>query len=144
MRFIQAVKRMNQWGGGVDQPSDAPMKASQAVLLLSLALSGCSQKHATPADLSTRILVPTGVFIKCRDGYVLFVEKRNGTALQNVMVYRTTSDGGRETIETIHADNGTVSPAPDLKSMKLTLQDARSVSGSHTTTNRELVLVMHE
>ena len=99
-------------------------------------------KHLTSADLAT-IMVPTGRYIEFRDGYVLFVEKRDGTALQNITVYKAASDGGKTTIKTtIRADNGTFSPGPDERTMKITLQDARSASGSNTTTNKELILML--
>lgn len=120
------------------------MKITVTVLLSSLLLCGCSERHPTSADLA-KLLVPTGRFIKFRDGDVLYVEKLNGSALQNIIIYRTTSDGGKATLKTtIHSDSGTVSPSLGEGSLRLTLQDARSVTGLNTTTNKELVVVLHD
>jgi hypothetical protein len=117
------------------------MRATLTILLFSLLLYGCSQKHTLSADDLAMILVPTGQYITFHDGYVLYVEKRDGTTIQNITVYKTTSDGDTTTT---HADTGTVLLSLDDRSLKLTLQDARSVSGSNITTNKELILVLHD
>jgi hypothetical protein len=115
-------------------------------ILLSIAVvCGCSQKHAISADVQAAALVPTGVFIQCRDGYVLFVEKRNGTALENITVYKSKTNGGKATITTtIKAANGSVSPSLEDRSMTIGLEDARTVSGTNIATNSRLTLVLFQ
>jgi hypothetical protein len=112
-----------------------------SILLPSLMLWGCSQKPAilrVPANDFVAMLIPTNVFIDDGGGLVLRVGNRDGVGLQNITVYQTALDGGKETVRTtILADTGTASPSSDRSSVKIILHNARSVSGSNSILIKE-------
>ena len=129
------------------------MKFAKIIFISSLLISGCGQKHTIKhtirADHLAMDLVLTDRFTTFQDGYILYVEKRSGTNLQNITVFKTVTDGDTRTAKmTIHANAGTVSPDVDKRSLKLSLRDARCLTVNmtvpHITTNKEMVILLHE
>ena len=120
------------------------MKTTMIVLLTSLILCGCSQKQeSTPSP--TFYLVKSGRLSRWQDGYILYVEKRDGTALHNIMIFKMASDGTNATTS-IKAETGTVSAGLDKSSVKIVLHDAQSsnISNKTVTTSKELMFTLHE
>jgi len=129
------------------------MKFSEIIFILSVLLSGCGQKHTIKhtmrADHSAMDLVLTDRFTTFQGGYILYVEKRSGTNLQNITVFKTEPDGDTRTAKmTIHAEAGTLSPDFDKRTLKLSLRDARCVTVNMTvpkiTTSKEMVILLRE
>ena len=72
------------------------MKHTLTVLLSGLLLCGCSQKPATSARPAID-LVEASKNVAWSDGYVVSIGKRDGTALEAVVVSKTGSDGKKRT-----------------------------------------------
>ena len=129
------------------------MKFSKLVFISSLLFSGCGQRHTIEhtkqADYSALDLVLPQRFTTFQDGYIVYVEKRSGTNLQNIVVFKTVPDRDTRTAKmTIYANAGTISPDVDKRSLKLSLRDARCVTVNmaipQTATIKEMVILLHE
>jgi hypothetical protein len=80
------------------------MKYTLVILLSVVILSGCSKKQAPPARPAID-LVEAGKDIPWRDGYVLHVQKRDGTSLEGITISGMRVGGHNQTMM---ADTGTV------------------------------------
>ena len=70
--------------------------------------------------------IPEGRFIRDFPGYIFYVEKNRGGALENVMIYRLQNETNVDT--TLHAASGRLKPDRANNQLVLDLVDARSVS----------------
>jgi len=70
--------------------------------------------------------IPEGRFLRDFPGYIFYVEKNRGGALENVMIYRLQNETNVDT--TLHAASGRLKPDRANNQLVLDLVDARSVS----------------
>jgi hypothetical protein len=114
------------------------MKIALLIVISGLAFCGCSQK-TDPAKGPALAAVVAGQDSIWADGLVLHVAKRDGNALEGILVVRTAPTGQKTTII---AEKGTLSEGPDRNSVKLTLQEAQSQSGNTQTSAHLMNMVL--
>jgi len=76
------------------------------MVCLCLFVSGCSQKHTARIDESVDIVAGKDIVVR---GYVLHIQKREGSALEGIRLVQRKPDG-KET--TITANTGIVTESP--------------------------------
>jgi hypothetical protein len=126
------------------------VKAKPTVLLCSLFYCAyCSQLLAA-SDGSAIGLVQSGKFIDWKNGCILYVEKRDGSFLTDIEMFRTTSNCVQSVT---HAKSGTIVSGSfennkDESAVMIKMTDVHTVSvgvnGSVVSTSKEVTIVLHK
>jgi hypothetical protein len=114
------------------------MKIALLIMCAGLALCGCSEKHDAAKAPAIEAIV-AGQDSTWADGLVLHVAKKNGDALEGILIVRTAPNGQKTTIV---AEKGTISKGPDRNSVKLALYEAQSQTGNAQTSAHLMNLVL--
>lgn len=89
------------------------IKASFTILLSSILLCGCSQKHTTSAGPAID-RIQAGKVSSWSYGFTVSVDKRDGTNVEGIWISGKLPDGKKMTIS---ADTGSISPAASPESV---------------------------
>ena len=114
------------------------MKIALLILVSGLALCGCSEKRDA-AKVPAMEAIVAGQDSIWADGLVVHVAKRNGDALEGILIVRTAPTGQKTTIM---AEKGTLSKGPDRNSVKIALHDAQTQTGNAQTSAHLMNLVL--
>ena len=121
------------------------MKTTLTILVSGLLLCGCAQRRATSAHRAIDFIEP-GKDVVSDNGAVLRVAKRDGDSVEGIRIVSKTSDGQEVTTT---ADTGTLSPGSvenpaDIHSVRITLHNAQSQTGTMRATAETMILVLRK